>query len=116
MRVTRQMVYDRVKKHLLDQNVRSVDGTGRCMYRGPEGRMCALGCLIPDSRYAPSLEAFGSPYSSEIQMAIFGRPTTNLGGAMMRLLKYLQAIHDYSFPSRWEDQLHGVACQEGLTP
>ena len=32
------------------------DGLGVCRYRGPEGRKCAVGQLIPDGAYSPEIE------------------------------------------------------------
>ena len=47
-----QEVFDRVASHLLTQSARSLlpDGSG-CAYRGANGRMCAVGCLIADYEY-----------------------------------------------------------------
>ena len=35
----------------------------RCMYRGPNGTKCAVGCLIPDEMYLPEMESSGDVYS-----------------------------------------------------
>lgn len=52
----KQAIFDRVVTHLLTQKRRSVTITGgvrTCMYRAPNGDMCAIGCLIPDDVYTP---------------------------------------------------------------
>lgn len=52
-----QETFDTIYKHLLDQGGKSVDrDTGICMYRGPNGTKCAIGCLIPDDKYDPKWE------------------------------------------------------------
>lgn len=48
---------DKVEQHLIQQKARSVDvDNSVCMYRGPNGLMCAAGCLIPDELYTHTLE------------------------------------------------------------
>lgn len=34
----------------------SVSESGRCVYRGPTGNKCVIGCFIPDERYDPWME------------------------------------------------------------
>lgn len=50
-------VIDYVTNHLLSQGCRSksLEAHG-CAYRGPSGRKCAAGCLIPDSLYTTEME------------------------------------------------------------
>lgn len=50
-----QAVFNYVILHLRRQKVRS-DGNGECLYRGRHNTSCAVGCLIPDSRYTESME------------------------------------------------------------
>lgn len=56
-----QEIFNTVATHLLTQNARSMgtapqmEGRG-CLYRGENGRMCAVGCLIKDEFYDPILE------------------------------------------------------------
>lgn len=58
--MNRQKTYDTVKAHLLKQGERSVGPGDMCMYRGPNGLKCAIGCLIPDELYDPKMEYVGS--------------------------------------------------------
>lgn len=94
----------KVRDHLLAQNRKSVDpeanGFGEsCAYRGPNGRKCALGCLIEDRNYAPGMEGFGI-HSNFIQEALIAS-----GIAMdkwtVRLLSRLQCIHDDKKVGDW---------------
>jgi hypothetical protein len=41
------------------QGVRAVDGFS-CGYRGDNGTMCAVGCLIPDEHYSSEFEGYGA--------------------------------------------------------
>lgn len=57
----RQDVFDTVAEHLIQQGKAAVypnkpDGFEYCRYRTPDGTMCAVGCLIPDSAYKLSIE------------------------------------------------------------
>lgn len=52
-----------IRDHLTKQRARSVAvesflaiGQQRCKYRGANGRMCAVGCLIPDDKYDREME------------------------------------------------------------
>lgn len=52
-----QEVFNHVVNHLRQQKTKSMDASRlACLYRGPEGRKCAAGCLIADDEYEPSLE------------------------------------------------------------
>ena len=53
-----QMIKD-IAAHLAKQRQRSVRGSG-CVYRtGYTGKMCAVGCLIPDELYTLRMEGRG---------------------------------------------------------
>lgn len=54
-----QEVFDYIVAFLLKQGARSVGGDGACRYRGDDGTMCAIGCLLPDETYDPWMEGLG---------------------------------------------------------
>lgn len=54
--MTPQEIFDTVVTHLSKQGKRSVNIEGDCLYRGPGGLSCAVGCLIPDSEYVHEME------------------------------------------------------------
>lgn len=55
--LNRQACLERATLGLVQQNDWSVDEeNGRCLYRGPNGRKCGVGHLIPDERYNPDIE------------------------------------------------------------
>ncbi|AND75093.1 hypothetical protein pf16_170 [Pseudomonas phage pf16] len=57
-------VSERIRDHLIKQKFRSAkpynDGSAGtktfCAYRGENGTMCAVGCLIADEHYTPEME------------------------------------------------------------
>jgi hypothetical protein len=55
--MTKQEIFDTVAIHLIKQGKKSVGDDGNCLYRGPEGLKCAVGCLIPDEVYRPEMES-----------------------------------------------------------
>src|SRR3954469_8501614 len=115
--MNRQEVYNKVKNHLLTQLAVSEieveftrnDGTVAkaisCAYRGPNGRMCGIGCLILDEHFRPeingdlvtdykvwkALQASGVIYQS--------------GSEDEKFLLALQKIHDDQYPQDWAEHL-----------
>lgn len=51
-----QEVFDKVVTHLRTQGCQAFDPDNGCVYRGPNGTKCAVGCLIPDKEYTPQME------------------------------------------------------------
>jgi hypothetical protein len=50
-----QEAFDIVVRHLKTQKTQSKGSFG-CAYKGDNGNKCAVGALIPDDQYKPSLE------------------------------------------------------------
>jgi hypothetical protein len=53
---TRQELFNAVALALIAQRGPSFEVGKGCMYRGPNGRKCAAGHLIPDEVYRPTME------------------------------------------------------------
>ena len=110
---TDQEIFDHVAKHLLKQGRQSRDpDTDECRYRGPDGTMCAVGCLIPDGEYTPALEGKSA-------LDLFNNldclPTDHPLCSRVGLLNDLQCLHDYSYPDIWVTELRHVAKVHNLT-
>ena len=102
--MTTQEVFDKVATHLLTQNFKSVDDFGRCcLYRGPEGTKCAVGILIPDEQYNPSME------HHTVQTLIDKFPMPEYFNRDKIMLIALQRIHDSDLVSTWKLQLEIVS-------
>lgn len=101
-----QEVFDRVARHLLKQRSRSYH-KGGCAYRGKAGKMCAVGCLIADEHYRPSLE--GRNLQSELVQAALKDSGINVTENMKFMLEDLQACHDYNEVSTWPQVLRRIA-------
>src|SRR4051812_34996113 len=107
--MTNQEAFDKVVRHLLTQNKGSRN-TETCLYRGPDGLMCAVGCLIPDDQYTPALD--GDGIGAEVSEIIDSVPA--LAGLDLDLLTDLQVVHDSSSVEDWRHELLKVANKHDL--
>ena len=112
--MTPQEIFDTVANHLLTQNRKSIhiDGHGdMCMYRGPDGTKCAVGCLIPDELYYAGMECLN------VEALVVKFPTlTSMLDEHILLLSELQSIHDANQPEQWRFLLHNLALDFELDP
>ena len=97
--MTPQEIFDTVARHLFTQGERAglqhrgEDGEVydfECLYRAPGGKTCAVGCLIPDAAYRPSME--GSNPTALVSM--FSDVLPRWMAANEDMLLDLQAVHD----------------------
>ena len=86
-----QYIIDTVAAHLRKQGVRSHDGRDKCLYRGPNGTKCAVGCLLPDDLITEAAN------SDCVWTLIVGdrRVADHLGRGNCTLLGALQRVHDF---------------------
>lgn len=80
-----------VVQHLLKQKVQSGDGE-QCLYHGPAGRSCAVGCLIPKSVNTKEVE--GQPYYSAIDTLYGSAMGHDFGSERGAVLDLMQTVHD----------------------
>lgn len=94
MKMSNQEIFDRVATHLFTQGMQSIETRG-CLYRGPNGTKCAVGCLIADEDYDPEMD---SPHRETHVMALktSGFLPPYLQSANLTLLRELQDSHDGS--------------------
>lgn len=93
-----QELFDKVATHLLTQKSKAHNpddldylGHPRCMYRAPDGKMCAVGCLITDEHYNPDYEGAPVRQITDIVELSIGR---DLLFDEVTLLVELQSLHD----------------------
>lgn len=129
--MNRQQIYDRVKRHLLKQGVKSgvqpyyepeddcddYKPEFECKYRMTDenGRVlkCAIGCLIPLRNYDPAFEG-DNAQSDKVRGAI--PPSLGIAYEDADFLNALQTVHDGSEPDEWPAALERVARRYQLTP
>ena len=91
--MTNEEIFEKVKTHLLTQNAKSmIDGT--CLYYGPNGLKCAVGCLIEDEHFDP--EHNGKLVSDEVVLQMLHKSGIDAHGTgTLSLLRKLQFLHDH---------------------
>lgn len=104
---TAQEVYSQVRKHLLTQKMKSIEEGKGCVYRGPDGLMCAAGCLMSDDEYLEKMER--QPWSILVSRVLVPKEHRLLIGA-------LQRIHDMEEAEGWEYCLNKLAADFNLEP
>lgn len=102
---TAQQLFDYITAFLLKQGDRSISG-GRdaaCLYRGPKKRMCAVGCILPDSLYSKCLEGIpvirllrdtGDSYFNDAETSNLFAQWREQASRFVSLLAALQNAHD----------------------
>lgn len=123
--LTDQQIFDKVWQHfVVERGPWSVNRYGTCQYRGPRGQKCAVGVLIPDDMYQPSMERIevgDLVFYHQFQAVVDYLDTTNERRA--KLLQDLQKAHDEgpyeytdaSFTQAMQDRLMLIAHSYGLT-
>lgn len=133
---TKQQVFDHVAHHLLTQTARSVKPPAKpgdpdeCVYRSPDGKTCAVGCLIADNEYIPMMEGASVrgvlgwlAGVSGVRWTGLTRPITidrelhdsAHGAALLNMLVALQTMHDAHEPEEWPDALVTLARKYDVT-
>lgn len=92
---TEQQVFDQVVSQMIKQGRKSIHENGLCKYRGPEGLMCAAGCLMSDDEYNPNFDKGAGNWDHLIGKGL----VPHHHGALIRTL---QVCHDFS------DDIEGV--------
>ena len=116
-----QETFDIVVAHLRRQGSKAqsrdpTSGLITCLYRAPDGKRCAAGCLIPDERYEPALELSAVGGTSEANKYSSNDVTLLIEqlGHDIELVGALQSVHDNSEASDWESKLEQLAADFGL--
>lgn len=89
-----KQITDHLAKQRAKSSELSDEGATFCAYRGKEGTMCAVGCLIPDELYSPDLERKGIDtimWGDEVLRAHFN---SLLGAEAGSILRAAQSYHD----------------------
>lgn len=84
-------IFNNVMGLLIQQNAKSQDAEGNCLYRGDEGRKCAVGLIMDE--YKSCYESNGV---RTIVEANYANATSKI-----TLLEVLQAVHDLQLPEEW---------------
>lgn len=66
---TRKEIFDLAYAGIKSQGFKRSAKPHGCLYRGPEGRKCAIGWLIPDEKYIPEMENYSLRSSGILEVA-----------------------------------------------
>ena len=108
--------FDFVADHLIEQDTQSKDNAGGCLYRGPEGTACAVGCLIADNAYEDWFETTAVDDDHIIEAVASSNPVWRIEDKQVHMLMVLQYIHDNHTPYTWQydfDSLRMVLFPDG---
>jgi len=99
-------IFNKVEKHLLKQNAKSMNDSQSCRYRTYDGLSCAVGCLMTDDMYDSSFEG-ESVQADEVEEALTPIVGVNEEKREIKLglLYQLQLVHDDSPVENWEHDL-----------
>ena len=92
-------ISEKIRDHLTKQKAVSRQPSG-CAYRGADGSMCAVGCLINDDRYTSDLEHRSVPHGPVIK-AIESSLGIEINYGCVRMLEMWQKYHDQLSYYRW---------------
>jgi hypothetical protein len=107
---TAQDIFDYVARKLMEQGGPSMND--HCVYRGKNGRKCAVGWLIDDSEYSSVMDESG-PVESLAEEGLLPKRLAE----HMRLLQSLQAAHDDAscLWDTWPGKMRMVASNHSLS-
>jgi hypothetical protein len=94
-----QEIFEFVATHLLTQGEQALNEDEKCVYRSEIGKMCAVGCLIPEEDYKSRIE------NLNIIGVVFTLKIPQLPSDKLDMLVSLQSIHDNFMPPEWGAEL-----------
>lgn len=110
---TEQEIFDQVAKHLLKQMKKSyLPGSNVCAYRGEQGAMCAVGCLLTEYDEAIEDKHISAVIVDYPEIAQAAGITSN----NCQLLADLQRLHDRTEVKHWYYELSRIAKSYALDP
>lgn len=110
MALNRQEAFNKVYVGLLTQNCKSISKGGSCVYRGQDNTKCAVGFLIPDDKYEPSMDEDATLWEVA-KAAIPDYEESDYG-----FISHFRNIHDSDDPvSTWKTKLTTMAVDNKLT-
>ena len=107
--MTKQTIFNKVVRHLRQQGERAVDPeTQNCAYLAPDGKKCAVGCLISKKNYKPAME------NKKINWISWSGCMPEHLKEHVGLLVALQQVHDSIEPKNWETEWAALAARTNL--
>ncbi|CAE6856724.1 hypothetical protein R75461_07750 [Paraburkholderia nemoris] len=113
-----QAMFDHIARHLLSQARRCTEADpNQCLYRDGHGGACAVGAIIPDALYCPTMEHKNLHALIE-DIYRYGSTDQRVLAAVLQrnhgMLRALQHMHDGQPVHEWPRSLAGIADAYGL--
>lgn len=118
MAMNNQEAFNRVCEHLAAQGQRCSDPeTHSCLYRNEYGLKCAVGALLPDDIYDPSMDIGEKGNSLSVEQLVYHYPKVAelFKNVDIELMSSLQLIHDGYDTIKWETELRCLSKDCGLS-
>ena len=115
--MNKKELFNKVKTHLLTQNAKAEDTElDNCQYLAPDGKTCAVGCLISKELYDPEIEGvnINTPnrsFDERNSLLISLIEKSNdivLSNDDIEMLMQLQTIHDVYKITDWPTALNNL--------
>lgn len=107
-----QQIFTTITTALIKQGKPSTTEDGSCKYRGPDGLKCAIGHLIPDNLYTPTIEGLSFRHKHVLSVLPLPIPTDS---PLYSVLELLQLTHDSEDVSQWPHRFSEIAKEYGLS-
>jgi len=106
--MTKQEIFNEVWNwFIVDKQPKSVSEKGACMYRGDNGKRCAMGIFVEDGEYDPTFEGG----SVDILLGHnISRRLREFVGSNLSILEVLQIAHDSASDN--PDEFHASVCNK----
>ena len=105
--MTAQTVFNKIVRHLRKQGKKAKASPTLCAYLAEDGSKCAVGCLISDKHYNPSIEGASLSALSHDDLPAYLSEHWDF-------LMELQDIHDCFLPDNWNDMWIRLAKKHNL--
>ena len=79
-----------------------------CMYRGPNGRKCAVGAIMPDSKYSPDLEVSTVGDAKVRELHLFDDLDKGYQHEALEIFSELQNAHDRAAVAIKRGDMHEI--------
>lgn len=113
MPLSKQQIFDKVVNHLDAQRKQCKQHT-TCSYRNDDGMKCAIGALIDDCYYSPTIEGLGANNLKVWELLNLSGVYHGEDSTICNILSEMQNIHDSYLPNEWKKQFNIIAIRHSL--
>ena len=108
----------KVRNHASKQRGKSINPSGKCLYRGPLNTKCFIGCLIDDYDYNSLMDNPGFTIQQILEnfpQISYISPIDLEKQRALDFLKDIQGCHDNYQIEEWDNRLNEIEAKFGIT-